>query len=69
MESMNGIAHALGGAAQLPGNLRGALPARTGEQDPAPPQREGLRGVQPGFQLVAFLGTSRSHIQGWFHAT
>jgi hypothetical protein len=66
---MDRMAHALGGAAQRLGNLGGALPARTGEQDLTPPQREGLRGAQSGFPLLTFLGRSWSKIHGWFHAT
>jgi hypothetical protein len=52
---MDGIARALGRTAQLAGNLRGALPTRTGQQDLASPQGESIRGAEPGFQVLAFL--------------
>ena len=56
LKGMDRMAHALRGAAQLPGHLGRALPACTGQQDLAAPQGEGLWGAQPGFQLAAFLG-------------
>jgi hypothetical protein len=69
MEGMKGMAHALGGTAQLPGNLGRALPTCTGEQNLAPPQGKRICGVQPGVEPLLFLGRQSSNIHGWFHAT
>jgi hypothetical protein len=69
VKGMDGMAHALGGTTQLPGNVRGALPTRTGQQDLAPPQGKGLRGAQPGFELLVLLGSQASNRHRWFHAT
>jgi hypothetical protein len=55
------MAHALRGAAQLPGKLGGALPARPGEQDLALSQSKGLRRAEPGVALLMFLGSQASN--------
>jgi hypothetical protein len=68
VNSMDRMVHALGGAAQLPGHVGGALPARTGQQDLTPPQGKGIRGAEPGFQVLALLGGQWSKRDWWFHA-
>jgi hypothetical protein len=65
---MDGMAHALCRTAQLVGNLRRALPTRTGQQDLASPQGKGIRGAAPGFQMLAFLAGQWSKVHWWFHA-
>jgi hypothetical protein len=66
---MHGSAHALGGTAQLLGNLGRALPTCPGEQNLAPPQGKGIRGAQPDVELRLFLGRQSSNIHRWFQAT
>ena len=67
VEGPNGMAYALCGTAELLGDLGRALPAPTGQQDVAASQGKGVRGTEPGCQLLALLGRSRANIERWFH--
>jgi hypothetical protein len=67
LKGMDRMAHALRGAAQLLGDLGRALPAPTGQQHLAASQGKGVRGTEPGCQLLALLGRSRANLERWFH--
>ena len=56
LESVEGVAHRLGGAAQGGGDLSRPPALRAGQQDLATAQRKGIPGLKAGMQLLALLG-------------
>ena len=65
----DGVAHGLGIAAQVAGDLGGLLPASTGEQDLGPAVDEGLGRAQPSHQLGALDVRHGTHVHRVFHPT
>jgi hypothetical protein len=65
---MNGTEHALGSTAWVADDW-GGVARRHWPSGYGRVVGEGIRGVQPGFQSLAFLGGRWSNINWWFHIT
>ena len=67
VEGMDGSAHALGGAPEIPGDRGRALLPGTDQENLTAPQPEGVGGTKAGREWPAFLRCQGSYLHGWFH--
>src|SRR5438309_4397799 len=67
VEGPDGVAHRLGGASQLPTDRRWGLAARTGQEDLAATQGEGIGRAQARLQGVALGVREWTHVQRRLH--
>lgn len=68
VEGSDDIAYRLGSAAQTTGYRHCPLPSGTRQERLATAQDKGIRGTQPGLQLLALLIRQPSYLYACFHA-